>query len=480
MSRKIKTLIAALVVLALLGGGYYGSTVWKKKKAATASKTASSDSPKLGNLDSAKLARLEVPGIVLEKKGDLWQLTSLGGKVPPKGIDLDQSPIQSLAYSLASIYVDRVVDDNPSDLSVYGLSNPSVRAIVTDSGGKKAEYIRGDMTPSRSSYYVMQQGDPRVYIVSSYSADNMAFALDKIRNKSLFPAFEFPAVKEFQLDGGGSRIVISPKPASAPPYLEASFSTLIMTSPYKLTRGVDSEAMDKAITPLKGLQVQEFVDDNPSSLQPYGLDKPLKIHLVVKGTPPDSGGTAGNNTNTNLPDQTLDLLVGKAVNGNYYAKTAGAPAVFTVSGVESVVGIKPFSLIDKFALLINIDKVDHLSVTGGPKPLTADFQGKGDDGVYSLNGKKTDSSSFKKWYQAVIGLLSDSEYPGPAKNPETAGGNITIEYQLNTPAGVRTSITLVPYDRDFYALRQEGTMEFLVSRNQVNKIYETADAVTYQ
>ena len=463
MSRKSKTLIIILGVLVLLGGGYYGSAIWKKKKPASTSSAATA--PKIGNLDSSKLVKIEVPGIVLQKNNDTWELVSLEGKNPPKGIELDQSQIQNMTYSLATVYVEQVVEETPADLSVYGLDKPSSRAVVTDSDGKRVEYILGDVAPSRTSNYIMEGGDPTVYTVSSYSADSMRFTLDKIRQRALFAAFELPTLTQFRLESPAARIEISAKPENVPPYLASSFTTFIMSSPYKLPRGVNSESFNTLLTPFNNLAIADFIDDLPSSLKPYGLDTPIRIFLQTNAA-------------------SLDLQIGNQVDGKRYAKLAGAPGVFTLSGLESVISAKPFDLVDKFPLLVSIDSVNHLSVTGGEKDLNADFQGTGDDAVYTLNGKKTESKSFKIFYQAVIGLLMDAEYSGgnvPAQNSEAPGtGNITIEYQFNTPPGEQTSLTLIPYNRDFYVLRQQGTMEFLISRNQVRKIYETADTVTYE
>jgi len=469
MSRKIKTLIITLGVLVLLGGAYYGSTTWKKKKDTPPPRTYE-PSPRLGNLDSSKLVKIEIPGIKLEKKGDTWELVSLDDGAPPAGIELDQSQIRSLTYSLASIYIDRVVDEDPADLSIYGLDKPSSRAIIADSEGKTVEYIRGDMTPSRSEYYFTEAGDPKVYIISSYTAEYMNFNLDKIRVKPSFPTIDLMDLKEMRLElVNGTRIELSSKPESTPPYLASLFTAYLLTSPYRLTRGVDSEALSKILEPLQYLSMADFIDDNPSSLAPYGLDKPTRFFLRTE-------------------DDQIELLIGDRLNDKRYVKLPNSPGVFTLSGLDGLVDVRPFGLLDKFALLVNIDSVDNLTVTGGERFLNADFEGKGDEGVYFLNGKKADTKSFKTWYQAVIGLLSDAEIPAgtitPAMNPTGTGtpatGEITIEYKLNTSPGLRASITLVPYNRDFYALRQEGTMEFLISRNQVRKIWETADSMIFE
>ena len=465
MSRKIKTLLITLGVLILLGGGYYGSTVYKKKKADTAA-AAQKGAPKIGNLDSAKLVKIESGGLVLEKKGDAWVLDSLNGAVPPAWVNLDQSAINSLTYSLATIYVERVVDEKPADLSIYGLDKPSSRAVATDSDGKTAVYLVGNMAPSQSSRYVMQEGDPQVYTVSSYAAEGMQLTLSKVRNKVLLPTFDTPALTQLRIDSPAVHIDISVKPQSTLPYLASSFSSFVITSPYKLPRGVDSQTIETVLTPFKNLTVTDFIEDNPASLQPYGLDKPVKIFLAAK--------------DANAKDISLDLLVGSQVDGNYYAKLTDIPGVFTLSGLDPVLTIKPFALVDKFPLLINIETVEQMKVSGGEQDLVADIQGKGDTAVYTLNGKKAQEKPFKAFYQAVIGLLEDAEYPGPAaETPADAGKNITVDFKLTTPPGATASLTLIPYNRDFYALRQEGTMEYLISRNQVNNIYKTFKDVVY-
>ena len=471
MSRKTKTLIIAFAVLALLGGGYYGSMAWTKKKAGSAS-SSYTPPPMLGNLESSKLVRIEVPGIVLEKNDEIWELISFDGEIPPGGFELDQGLLELLMFSLSNIWADRIVDEEPDDLSVYGLDNPLSWAVITDSAGKSVEYFFGDPTPSRTSSYFMEKGDPKVYSISAYSADFMRFNLDNIRQRTLFPNFDPGELIQFRLEAAGgradSRIEIISKPESVPPHLATIFSTHILVSPYLLPRGINGEVLHNLLSPLSEIMIGEFIDDNPSSLTPYGLDNPARVFLQTRNS-------------------SMDLLIGNTFAGNRYAKVSDAPAVFTLGGLESVINVTPFSLIDKFALLVNIDMVDELLITGGERTLMAEFHGKGDDGVYYLDGKKAEERSFKTFYQAVIGLLADAEYPrisdpktsGPAQSPEEAG-EINIEYRLNTPPGGIASITLLPYNRDFYALSQNGTMEFLISRNQIRNIFETAEKVVFE
>jgi len=458
MSKNKKTLIIALGVLALLSVMYFWSIARNNRKTDPAQSDYTS-SPILGNLESYNLVKMELNGLTLEKNDGTWELVSLDGRNPPKGIELDQWQIQLLTYSFASIWTEKIVDESPSDLSQYGLDKPSHLTFVTDSTGKKAEYILGDMTPSRLSYYIMEVGDPKIYSITYYIGEYMLFTLDDIRQRYLFPSFEFTELVQFRLESRLTKIEINSKPSALRPDLASIFSTHLVTSPYIRSRGANNDALSKLVAPFMDLSIVDFVDDAPESLKPYGLDDPVRIFLETE-------------------EESIDLLIGKEIDERHYAKLAGAPGVFTIDGMESVVNVKPFTLIDKFAFIVNIDWVDHLSINGGDKNLSADFQGKGNDGVYFLNGRKTDTDSFKTFYQAVIGLLVDAEYPGLARQNENTG-ELSFEYRLNNPPGEKVNFTLIPYNRDFYALRQDGATEFLISRNQVRRIYETADSMIY-
>ena len=461
MSKKTKTIIAVLGAVLLLGGGYYWSL--NRKTGNAASYQPYTPPTTLGNLLASDIVKIEAPGITLEKNGEVWELGYFEGEIPPAGIELDQQRILSMTYSLANVWTELLVDDAPEDISIYGLDYPSSRLAVTDSSGRKAEYILGNLTPSMNSYYIMQEGDPAVYSVASYVGGYMQLDLDSLRQRYIIPYIEPEELEYFVIETPAHRIEVRQRPESLPFYLASSYSSYILTSPYQLHRGVNGEALSNLMTALAGLSVVDFVDDNPSSLSPYGLDNAVRVFFQGES-------------------ESLDLLIGNEINGMRYAKFPHASGVFTVYGAENLVNASPFSLTDKFALLVNIQVVDRITVSGSGRNLYAEVDDKGEDSVFSLNGRRAEDKSFRQFYQAVIGLLMDAEYrasPGLTLDLNS-DENITIEYQLNNPPGERVSITLLPYNRDFYVLRQEGTMEFLIARNQVRRIYETADSLVYQ
>ncbi|MDR3138558.1 MAG: DUF4340 domain-containing protein [Treponema sp.] len=458
MTNRKKTLIAAAALLVLMIGGYLGAAAYRKAQAAKPVTFEPRESIKFTSPERDKIIKIAAPsaGIVLEKQEDLWELA------PPQGIRLDQAAIENTLWSLGYLSADRIIDEAPEDLSLYGLDNPRAHIIITGSGGETAEFFGGNRAPSGSGYYVMTAGDPKVYLVSSYSGEKLYLTMKDIRDKSLSSEFEIEKVRRFLLEKGGSRLEIVPA-AEAQAGMISELFPYVLIAPYAVPREADSEAFAKLLESFLNIQIVDFIDDAPSSLEPYGLDEPARLVIETE-------------------DQTLDLLLGKTVNDHQYAKVPEEKGVFTVNALDSVLPASPFGLAAKFALLVNIEKVDSFTVRGKDRPvLDAEIKraGEGDDKTetYFLNGRQAAEKSFKAFYQTVIGLLADAEHPnrpGPGGDAE-----ITIEYNLNNPAGKKALVKLVPYNRDFYALDREGAVEFLISRPQVNAIYQAVENMSY-
>jgi len=461
MSKNAKTLIIVLAAVLLLGGGYF----WSLNRSKGSAPVYQPYTPPvtLGNLLASDIVKIETSRVTLEKKDEVWEVVYYEEGIPPAGIALDQQRVLSMTYSLANVWTELLVEEEPEDISIFGLDEPSSRLVVTDVSGGKVEYILGNLTPSRLSYYVMQEGDPAVYSVASYVGEYLQLDLDYLRQRYIIPYIVPEELVRLIIESPAHRIEVNLRPESLPLHLASLYSAYILTAPYQLPRAVSNDGLSNLLSALASLGVMDFIDDNPASLRPYGLDNPVRV--IFQGE-----------------TESLDLLLGDAINGMRYAKFPHAPGVFTVYGAEDLVNANPFSLFDKFALLVNIQSVDRITVSGGGRTLNVEVNDREEVPVFSLNGRRAEERSFRQLYQAVIGLLADAEFradPDFVYDPNN-DENITIEYQLFTPPGERVSITLLPYNRDFYVLRQEGTMEFLISRTQVRRIYDTADSLVFE
>ncbi|MDR2534596.1 MAG: DUF4340 domain-containing protein [Treponema sp.] len=453
MKRNLKALIIASVFIAFLAGGYQGAKAYQSaKRSSDQTPISSREYISLVSFNQTELVRIELPesGIILERKDKDWEA------LPPLPGPLNQSELNSAARSLAGLQAERIIEETPGDLSLYGLEAPQGRIVLTKSDGERIELLGGGMSPSRSGYYVMKTGDPKVYLVSSYSGSGIFLELNRIRDKTLFPGFSLTDVSRFSLESETLKVAITAKPEDA--FLLAPFSTHIMEVPYATPRGVNGEQFEALLKPFQNGGIQEFIDPQPASLEAYGLDKPLRVFIET-------------------PQGNLDLQLGKRENSRRYARRSGETEVFTIYEPEALGTISAFTLIDKFALIVAIDRVDSFTIRGNRPELTGEIRRQGEETAYFHNSKQVEEKSFKNWYQKVIGLMIDAELPN---RPQSGGiPEVTIEYTLNNPAGVKASIRLYPYNREFYTLESGGVQEFLVSRSQIQSIYEIAETMSY-
>jgi hypothetical protein len=74
----------------------------------------------------------------------------------------------------------------------------------------------------------------------------------------------------------------------------------------------------------------------------------------------------------------------------------------------------------------------------------------------------------KRLYQSLIGLEIETELPSAQTMGEKA--DLELTYTLNRGELRTYRLEYIPYDQDFYALFKNGTLEFLTSRQQVQKV----------
>ena len=126
--RGLRSTIALVVVLAGLGAYIYFVT-WKTPEGDTAKKT---DKVFTG-LQADKIEELRITSAggdatTAKKDNGAWQV------LQPVTAKADESEISGITSALASIDVVRVIDENPSNLNEYGLSNPRIEVDFKAAG----------------------------------------------------------------------------------------------------------------------------------------------------------------------------------------------------------------------------------------------------------------------------------------------------------------------------------------------------------
>ena len=459
--KRSRTLIVGGAVVVLLIVGFIVVKALPKKSATPPTQTV-----QLSKVDRDKIASITLKHgdvtIRLNQKDKKWVVDY------PYPIDWDQSSLIDVADAFSSLYADRKIESDATDLGQFGLAPPVGTAVATLADGTKVSYLIGNKTPEGSSYYFMKEGDKALYAVSSFTAHSLLSTIDSLRNKTL-PNVDTKSLTYVRITTKGRTMEIVPIPKDDP-LAFVSFADMELTKPFPVARPVDSSAFSKMFQTYPAyFQIQKFINERPTNLAVYGLAPPVASYELK-----------------DRKNQSIDLLVGNELpDGTVYAKLAGESSVFTVnlSDIKSVLDVTPFELEDKFLLIPNIDNVDSFTVTTASgaylakivrtpeKDAKPDAKGKiPTTDTYFLNGKELKGPIFKDFYQDVIGLLADSANPNPRipMRPE-----VTVTFHLNKGAGTYREY-MVPYNRDFYAVYRDGVADVLVSKDQVRKMIDKA------
>jgi hypothetical protein len=286
------TPIILIVVLAGLGGYIY--FVDRERPA------AGTEEPKAKAFDVSPENIEEV--LVTNAAGEKARVQRVDANwhlVEPEKADADATAVAAVTSSVASLEVQRVVDENPSDLSQYGLMPPRIDLAFRVRGEKDFQHLLvGEKTPTGGDLYAKKPNENRVFLISSYLDSSFNRTAFDFRDKSILK-FEREMADGVEITAGPQTLQLSRQGTE-----------------WKLLKPVAARAdyagAEGIITRLSTGQMQKVVENEAKDLRQYGLDRPSLSATV----------SSGSNRAT--------LLLGRTTEGGYFAKDASRPAVFTV------------------------------------------------------------------------------------------------------------------------------------------------------
>lgn len=174
-----KGLLIATAVLAALAAAVWWSNRQKKEE------PESPSSPKLLSLRQDEITKIEIlrregETTRIEKGGDgAWRITA------PEPLAADRSAVESLVSSAAALNADKVVEEKPEDLAVFGLKEPHARVVITLKDGKTRTVLLGDDAPVGGGGFAQVDGDPKVYLLTSWVKGGLDKLAVDLRDKRI-------------------------------------------------------------------------------------------------------------------------------------------------------------------------------------------------------------------------------------------------------------------------------------------------------
>jgi hypothetical protein len=288
--KGVRSFLVLLVIAVALGGYLY----YDSKREPTDEKKQEKVYP---GVVADKIERVTVKPATgdetsVEKQGNAWQVTQ------PSPAAADEAELSGITSNLASLEIQRVVDDQATDLKQYGL-DPARIEVTFKFAGKEQKLLLGQKTPTGSDLYARTPDKPRVFLVSSYLESTFNKSSFDLRDKTILK-IDREKVDRVEIETPDRTVKVAKQGAD-----------------WRIASPVDARAdfgaVEGIIGRLNTTPMKSIASPDAQDLKEYGLDKPAATVRVTSGS-----SQAG-------------LAIGKSAgDGVVYAKDLSRPMVFTV------------------------------------------------------------------------------------------------------------------------------------------------------
>jgi hypothetical protein len=199
--------------------------------------------------------------IELRKDGDGWMLEK---PIRARG---DQSSIEALLRRLKTSRITSFVEENPQDLTEYGLHKPRLTITLT-LGSEKAQKKLSIGGEKDDQHYARDESRDPVFLISGDLVEEVNKTPFDLRDKLVlhFPREQVDRMELTspektiicQKDTANQWHIVAPEPSAAKSWKVASILSTLST-----------------------LKAESFVEENPQDLAKYGLSKP-RFEAILK------------------------------------------------------------------------------------------------------------------------------------------------------------------------------------------------------
>jgi hypothetical protein len=325
-----QTTAALAVILIALGAFYY---VYEIRLGPEREKTEGRKG-RVFTVEPADVAEVELKRadstVKLKRADDGWQI------LEPVNARGDRGAVDETVTSIVTARMDREIEAEPKALGDFGLDRPAAEATLKLKDGKQIGLVLGAKSPTGVWVYAREAGKPAVFVVGDSVLRDTTRPVAEFRDKTVL-AFEQRDVTGLELDMRDEKIA-----------LEQADGRWKVTKPRPLP--ADADTVRDFLDKLRAARVKEFAADAPKSLEPFGLDKPVRLD-VKTGREKDRA--------------TKTLLIGRAdpAKKGVYAMRPGESSVLLIPDETWTAVPKNLAVLrDKSVVGFDRDKVTKIEI----------------------------------------------------------------------------------------------------------------------
>ncbi len=208
---------------------------------------------------STPLSNPQYESIEIKKNGKDWFITS------PVQTAADSLAVGALVSAICDAKQERIVEENPKDISAYGLTYPLIKVSVRkDANTAFQEIDLGINTPVAYSVYTKVSNQPSVFKSGRTLKSSVDKDLFALRDKNIL-TINRQDVKEVEIESTKESLVLSKDLASNKDNWSLSRENI----------PADSLEWSKTLTSLIELKATKVVSETADRLAELGLSKPL-------------------------------------------------------------------------------------------------------------------------------------------------------------------------------------------------------------
>jgi len=197
--------------------------------------------------------------VKLKRESDGWQILA---PVSARG---DRGAVDETVTSIVTARMDREIEADPKALGDFGLDKPAAEATLKLKDGKQLGLVLGAKSPTGVWVYAREAGKPAVFVIGDSVLRDVTRPVAEFRDKTVL-AFDQKDVTGVELDLRDDKVA-----------LEQADGKWKLTRPRALP--ADADTVRDFLDKLHAARVKEFAADAPRSLEPFGLDKPVRIDV---------------------------------------------------------------------------------------------------------------------------------------------------------------------------------------------------------
>lgn len=485
MSKNKQILIFSGIGLAVLGGVTAVLLLTAPEKPAETEDNIAAEEPVDERLYLTDKKAEDIVSIHVKNLSDEYDIVKDGEGWTIKGIEgaaILTDSLEALAENVSAMTAEKIVEENASDLSKYGLTAPQY-TVTVDYGDEQLTFCGGNETPTSSSeIYFCENGKATVYTykkskLSAFSGDKFSFV-----STAAMPAYDQSTGEEvlkFTIERADLEKPIVIESIPAPGEDEIAVFSYELTSPYNAY--VDLTNAPNFIYSLFGLTAQKAVwyGMEEADYELSGVNNPSCI-LTLETNVRTYTVTLGNAVAENVADEDGNITTEIA---GFYGISSEVPDTLFLFSAEDIPAftIQAETLISRLFLMpyiYSLESVEYSDCKGQSFEIGFEtIKGAGEDGAdvhnHYLNGELHDEQQVKNMYQYLIGASGDEAYFDEAKGELLA----TIKYNYADSTEASDVVQFYSSDEDrSVIINVNGDNLFKTKQIYINQLYSNAES----